>query len=33
VLYSEEYLARQEKEKTSKGKFFEFIQTIDRLDK
>jgi hypothetical protein len=30
VIYSEEYLQRQETEK--KGKFFEFIQKIDKLD-
>lgn len=34
IIYSEEYLQRQEKEKKSGsgGKFFEFIQKIDKLD-
>lgn len=34
IIYTEEYLQRQEKEKTQKtgGKFFEFIQKIDKLD-
>ena len=30
LMYSEEYLQRQQTEK--KGKFFEFIQKIDKLD-
>lgn len=30
VIYSEEYLQRQQTDK--KGKFFEFIQKIDKLD-
>lgn len=34
IIYSEEYLQRQEKDKKSGGggKFFEFIQKIDKLD-
>jgi uncharacterized protein YnzC (UPF0291/DUF896 family) len=34
MLYSEEYLQRQEQEKQTKtgGKFLEFIQKIDQLD-
>ncbi len=33
-MYSEEYLQRQEnpESKKGKGKFFEFIQKIDKLD-
>lgn len=35
IIYSEEYLQRQETAKTAKpsgGKFFDFIQKIDKLD-